>query len=100
MAAAAAVVECAAVEGFAVGVFAVEGDAVGGVAPNGENKNAPLAGIDLSSISTDMLIAHCSAMERKAHMAEIPSHRNTNQQSTAKKRGSRQSSRAEKYRRD
>ncbi len=96
-AAAAAVVECAAV---AVGVFAVEGDAVGGVAPDGENKNAPLAGIDLSLISTDMLIAHCSAMERKAHMAEIPSHRNTNQQSTAKKRGSRQSSRAEKYRRD
>ena len=30
-------------------------------------------------------------------MAEIPSHRNSNQQSTGKKRGSRQSSRAAKY---
>ena len=72
---------------------------VEGVALNGENGNAALVGIDLSSISTDVLVAHCREMERKAHMAEIPSHRNSKRKSKGKQLGSRQSSRVEKYQR-
>ena len=51
----------------------VEGVAVEGVALKGENGNVASVCIDLSSISTDALVAHCGEMERKAHMAEIPS---------------------------
>ena len=71
--------------------------AVEGVALNRENWNVALVGIDLSSISTDALVAHCGEMERKAHMAEIPSHRNSKRKAKGKRRGNRQASRAEKY---
>ena len=66
---------------------------VEGVALNGENGNAALVGIDLSSISTDVLVSHCREMERKAHMADIPSHRKFQKKSKGKRRGSQQADR-------
>ena len=89
----------AATAAVVLAAVVVEGVAVEGVALNGENGNAALVGIDLSSISTDVLVSHCREMERKAHMAEISSHRNSKRKSKGKQRGSRQSSRAEKYQR-
>ena len=81
--------DAAAAAAVVLAAVVVEGVAVEGVALNGENGNAALVGIDLSSISTDVLVSHCREMERKAHMAEIPSHRNSKRTSKGKQRGSR-----------
>ena len=52
-----------AADAAAAAVVLASAVVVEGVALNGENGNAALVGIDLSSISTDVLVSHCREME-------------------------------------